>query len=407
MRDQPFVPSARTPAALPGGAADPSRGRGDLGQSPLEAVPGLGLRLLVVAALEVAQALPVCAPACHAARAPRAVGVSACAVVIAGHPDRGVRSTPARHRATTAVRNVQPSWRGGCMGCEGRPLDQPLAHAEFLVVDTETNGLAGDACELTEVGAVLVGGGELHDRWETLVGVRAPLARGIQRFTGITQAMVDEAPPAELGAARARRRSCDGRVLVAHNARFDRRVLRQAFDRAGLRWPDPPVLCTVALARRFAPARAPARAAPRWPSRSGIEVEVTHRALADAETCARVFCALFPRLCANAATVGDALALLRPRGRGAARGRDRRRRARRAARAAAARRSAPARRARRLPLPQRGGPAALRRQVDRVRTRARAHFAPSRRRRVDAAGRDRRLPDDATPSSARSCSSAA
>src|SRR5215217_2755012 len=68
----------------------------------------------------------------------------------------------------------------------------PFATAEFLVVDTETNGLGGERCELTEVGAVLVGGGELHDRWETLVPVRAPLSRGIQRFTQITQAMVDE-----------------------------------------------------------------------------------------------------------------------------------------------------------------------------------------------------------------------
>ena len=49
-------------------------------------------------------------------------------------------------------------------------LEHPLATAEFLVIDTETNGRAGEACELTEVGAVLVGGGELHDRWETLVG---------------------------------------------------------------------------------------------------------------------------------------------------------------------------------------------------------------------------------------------
>ena len=38
-----------------------------------------------------------------------------------------------------------------------------------------------------------------------------------------------------------------------------------------------------------------------------------HRALADAETCARVLCALFPRLCANAGTVGEALAMLTPR----------------------------------------------------------------------------------------------
>ncbi len=38
-----------------------------------------------------------------------------------------------------------------------------------------------------------------------------------------------------------------------------------------------------------------------------------HRALPDALTCARVFCALFPKLCANAVTIGDALDLLRSR----------------------------------------------------------------------------------------------
>src|ERR671933_1890210 len=130
--------------------------------------------------------------------------------------------------------------------------ETPLLTAEFLAVDTETNGLARERCELTEVGAVLVGGGELHDRWASLVGVTEPLGPGIQRFTGITQAMVDVAPPPEavLPELAARLR---GRVLVAHSARFDTGVLRQAFHRAALTWPDPPVLCTVALARRFAP----------------------------------------------------------------------------------------------------------------------------------------------------------
>jgi DNA polymerase III subunit epsilon len=189
-------------------------------------------------------------------------------------------------------------------------LDRPLATAEFLVVDTETNGLAGDACELTEIGAVLVGGGELHDRWETLVAVREPLSRGIQRFTGITQAMVDEAPPAEAMLPDLAEQ-LRGRVLVAHSAGFDRRVLIQAFARAGIAWPSPPSICTVALARRFHPLARQRRLRPLAES-LGIEVEVTHRALADAETCARVFCALFGRLCANAATIRDALALLRP-----------------------------------------------------------------------------------------------
>ncbi|HVL31048.1 MAG TPA: exonuclease domain-containing protein, partial [Solirubrobacteraceae bacterium] len=187
---------------------------------------------------------------------------------------------------------------------------QPLATAEFLVVDTETNGRAGDDCELTEVGAVLVGGGELHDRWETLVAGVAPLSRAIQRFTQITQEMVDAAPPAEATLPDLAELIA-GRVLVAHNAAFDGRVLRQAFARAGLAWPDPPVLCTVALARRFAPLARQRRLAA-LAEALGIEVETTHRALADAETCARVFCALFRRLCAHAGTVADALALLRP-----------------------------------------------------------------------------------------------
>jgi DNA polymerase-3 subunit epsilon len=190
-------------------------------------------------------------------------------------------------------------------------LDQPVAGAEYLALDTETNGLAGDLCELTEVGAVLVGGGECHEQWESLVRVERPLSRGIERFTGITQAMVDSAPPPEevlTELAELMR----GRVLVAHSARFDTRVLRQAFERARLDWPDPPALCTVSLARRFAPL-VRKRGLAVLAEALGIEVDEVHRALPDALTCARVFCALFPRLCANAPTVGDAVALGRSR----------------------------------------------------------------------------------------------
>src|SRR5215203_4936532 len=190
-------------------------------------------------------------------------------------------------------------------------LSAPLATAEFVAVDTETNGLARERCELTEVGAVLVGGGELHDRWSSLVGVSAPLSRGIQRFTGISQGMIDQAPPPEavlpeLG------RLLRGRVLVAHSARFDLGVIRAAFARAALDWPEPPVLCTVAMARRLAPLQR-RRGLAALADALGIEVEQTHRALPDAETCARVFCALFARLTAHAATVGDAVALLGPK----------------------------------------------------------------------------------------------
>jgi DNA polymerase-3 subunit epsilon len=189
-------------------------------------------------------------------------------------------------------------------------LSAPVATAEFLVVDTETNGLAGDACEMTEVGAVLVGGGELHDRWGSVCRTSAPLQRGIQRFTGITQAMVDSAPSLE-HVLPPLAQLLAGRILVAHNAPFDRRVLRQAFARIGLEWPDPPVVCTAAVARKLLPLQRK-RGLGALADALGIEVELAHRALADAETCARVLCALFPRLCANAVTVADALALLAP-----------------------------------------------------------------------------------------------
>src|SRR3954452_22885429 len=117
------------------------------------------------------------------------------------------------------------------ISCGVTLLAQPLATTEFIVVDTETNGRAGEACELTDVSEVLVGGGELHDRWETLVGGAAPLSRYSQRFTQIAQVMVDEAPAADaiLPDLAELFGSPPARVLVAHNAAFDRRVLRQAF----------------------------------------------------------------------------------------------------------------------------------------------------------------------------------
>src|SRR3954468_8666271 len=205
-----------------------------------------------------------------------------------------------------------------------------LASAEYVCVDTETNGRPGDDCELTEVGAVLVGGGELHERFESLVRVERPRSRGIERFTGITQAMVDSAPPAHEVLPRIKEMA-EGRVLVAHSASFDRRVLAQAFERAGIGWEEPPILCTVAMARRFAPLARQRKLAP-LAEALGIEVRQVHRALVDAETCAKVFCALFPKLCATVATIPEAVAMLSPR---------RARRARRARRDGSPRRRIP------------------------------------------------------------------
>ena len=168
-----------------------------------------------------------------------------------------------------------------------------------------------------------------------------------------------------------------GRVLVAHNARFDLGVLRGAFARAALDWPDPPVFCTVAMARRLAPLQR-RRGLAALADALGIEVGVTHRALPDAETCARVFCALFGRLTRARGhdRRGRRAAARRPpqRGRPAA---ARRRAAAPAVRAAGLLRAAA--RPGRLRVPRRRRASALRRASRSACARARART--SRRRR--------------------------
>ena len=247
-------------------------------------------------------------------------------------------------------------------------LEQTFATAEFLALDTETNGLAGDRCELTEVGAVLVGGGELHDEFDSLVGVAQP-ARA--RHPALHRHHAGDGrrrARARGGAARSWRRCCAGACSWPTTRAFDVRVLRQAFARAALEWPAPPVICTVALARRFAPLQR-RRGLATLAAALGIEVDEVHRALPDARTCARVFCALFGRLCANAPTVGDAIALL-----GAAQGPH-------AAGEGQARRAASARtspgsrtsRASTSSATPTGAPLYVGKSVD-LRTRARSHF---------------------------------
>ena len=256
--------------------------------------------------------------------------------------------------------------------------------------------LRATACEVTEIGAVLVGGGELHERWETLLAVRAPLGRGIQRFTGISQAMVDEAPPAEAMLPELAE-LMEGRVLVAHSAAFDVRVLRQAFAREGRRaGPSRPMLCTVALARRLAPLARQRKLGPlaeflgievgRHPPGAGRRGDLRARLLRAAAP---------PDSPTRRRSRRRASCSARPVRGSRAPGRHRRRAAPAGGAPAGAGHLAPAARARRLHLPQRGGPAAVRGEV---RRRAGAGAGALRGEltglRLGAAGRDRRVRDD-------------
>jgi DNA polymerase-3 subunit epsilon len=128
-------------------------------------------------------------------------------------------------------------------------LGRLLREVEFVVVDLETTGGSAASCDITEIGAVRVRGGEVVGEFQTLVNPRSAIPPFIAVLTGITDAMVATAPrleqalPAFLDFSR-------GAVLVAHNAPFDLGFLRTGCDRLGLPWPSPESLDTARLARR-------------------------------------------------------------------------------------------------------------------------------------------------------------
>ena len=154
-------------------------------------------------------------------------------------------------------------------------LDAPLA-----IVDLETTGANASWDRITEIALIEVEGDEISGEWSTLVNPESAIPPAIQALTGITDDMVAGAPTfAEL--ARALHARLAGRVLVAHNARFDYGFLRQAFERAGLRYAAR-TLCTVKLSRELYPGHA-RHNLDSLIARHGLRCRARHRALGDAD----------------------------------------------------------------------------------------------------------------------------
>jgi DNA polymerase III subunit epsilon len=129
-------------------------------------------------------------------------------------------------------------------------LGTPLFTTTFVVLDLETTGLTAARDRITEVGAVKVRGGAVLGELQTFVHPERPIPPAITAVTGITDAMVRDAPPIAAVAPTLRHFLGDA-VLVAHNAAFDLGFLRIAFERTGLGDFTPTVIDTARLARRL------------------------------------------------------------------------------------------------------------------------------------------------------------
>lgn len=148
-----------------------------------------------------------------------------------------------------------------------------------VFLDLETTGASAGHDRITEVGLIEVNDGYFVREWSTLVNPGIPIPPLIQSLTGINDSMVAAAPYFE-DIAQELHDAIDGRMLIAHNARFDYGFLEQEFKRIDQDF-SAPVLCTVRLSRKLFPQHA-RHNLDTLISRHDIECDARHRALGDA-----------------------------------------------------------------------------------------------------------------------------
>jgi DNA polymerase-3 subunit epsilon len=154
-----------------------------------------------------------------------------------------------------------------------------IKYPRLAFVDLETTGGAAADDRITEVGIIEVDGDGVRE-WSSLVNPQMHIPEFIQSLTGISNAMVQNAPTFAELADEIHARLTD-RVFIAHNARFDHGFLKNEFERTGHDF-RPPVLCTVRLSRKLFPGFA-RHNLDTIAERHRLHVTERHRALGDAQ----------------------------------------------------------------------------------------------------------------------------
>ena len=162
-------------------------------------------------------------------------------------------------------------------------------HAKPLVMlDFETTGLSpamGD--RITEVAALRIVGGRVTDRFVSLINCQTRIPSFITSLTGISQAMVDAAPPVAQVLPRLLE-FIGGDTLSAHNASFDEKFLKAEAERLGMAPGHIGLVCSLKLSRRVFPGL-PSYKLGMLSGQLGIRFRsAAHRAESDAEVAAEV-----------------------------------------------------------------------------------------------------------------------
>jgi DNA polymerase III epsilon subunit family exonuclease len=175
-----------------------------------------------------------------------------------------------------------------------------LIDVPFVVFDLETSGAApSTGAAVTEIGAVKVLGGEVIGEFQSFVNPGHYLSDFITSLTGITDAMLIDAPtidqvlPTFLDFIGPHNES----VLVAHNSPFDMSFMKAAAIAHSYQWPDYSVVDTARIARYVlerdeVPNCKLSTLAPFF----GSPTSPNHRALDDARATVDVLHGIFERL---------------------------------------------------------------------------------------------------------------
>lgn len=135
----------------------------------------------------------------------------------------------------------------------GRPrtYEGAMTLEQIAVVDVESTSGDPERGRLMELAVVLPVGGGRAMTWNTLIRPQAPIPPFIQRLTGLRPEDLAQAPSFHEVAGPFMDLTA-GRLLVAHNVRYDLTLLGHEFARTGLVF-QRATLCTERLSRTLFP----------------------------------------------------------------------------------------------------------------------------------------------------------
>ncbi|WP_081212407.1 exonuclease domain-containing protein [Salegentibacter sediminis] len=156
----------------------------------------------------------------------------------------------------------------------------------YAILDIETTGGKYNEEGITEIAIYKFDGHQITDQFISLVNPEKPIQPFVVNLTGINNEMLRNAPKFYEVAKRIVEITTDC-VVVAHNAKFDYRILRTEFRRLGFDY-ERRSLCTVELSKKLIPGQQ-SYSLGKLVRALGIPLSDRHRANGDAQATVKLF----------------------------------------------------------------------------------------------------------------------